>query len=105
MLIEDTLENGNKICRFPFFMHDTSNDWILGSIISKDYYSIFDLSGQAEDITLTMGLKNPDYQKKPDVPGGGGDDTPSEESKSTVVVIILAVVVVIGALGVLYVCI
>jgi hypothetical protein len=56
---------------------------------------------------MKMGLKNPAYEKKPDVPGGdGGDNGPDSKPKSTeIVVIILAIVIVIATLILLYVCI
>lgn len=86
-------------------MNEHGTDWIIGSIISKDYYSVFDLSSPGDGVTLTMGLKNPKYEKKPDVPGGNDDDKPAKASHTEVVVIILASFIVIATLALLYICI
>lgn len=103
-------DDGTKFCVFPFYENKGSEDWIIGTIITRDYYTVYDLSNEdgSGDIHMKMGKKNPAYEKKPDVPGGdGGDDgpTPDGPKQTEVVVIILAVVIVIATLILLYVCI
>lgn len=51
-----------------------------------------------------MGLKNPNYQKNPIVPGGGGDDGKHPKGVE-ITVIIISIVLVIALVGVLHTCI
>lgn len=112
MLFKSKDENNTDVCILPFMSLGrgdaikTPNTWILGSIISKKYYQVFDLEDESGEIMIRMGAKNPTFQKKPDVPGGGPDDKPSKGvHKTEIIVIVLAVIIVIATLGLLYVCI
>lgn len=110
MLFSSKDENKTDICVLPFYQlnknaYPDQNTWIIGSIIQKQYYQVYDLAHKDGEIMLRMGEKNPNYQKKPDVPGGGPDDKPKNIHKTEIVVIILATIMVIATLWVLLLCI
>ena len=76
----------------------------------EDYYTVFDLTNgnqEGDFVEITMGLKNSEYKKDPNIPGGNDDDEkPSNKPKGVeIAVIILALVIVIATLALLYVCI
>ena len=65
MLREDT--SGKMVdnaCFLPFYNNKKTldeNEWVLGSIVMKDYYTVYDLSPGDESLSIGIGKKNPTF--------------------------------------------
>jgi len=65
MLREDT--SGMMVdnaCFLPFYNNKKTLDenvWVLGSIVMKDYYTVYDLSPGDESLSIGIGKKNPTF--------------------------------------------
>jgi len=93
---------GQSWAKIPIYKLDDSldeNTWILGTLVSQEYYTYFDLSNPDGNITMGIGNKNPDFMRPiPPSPGPSPSPIPQQIKDNGVVIGLLFAIMVVTCL-------